>query len=239
MTFYAGCQGSCCWGNRQVRFPNNESALAPASFNPVYAHAHPGSLLKDSTDFAQARLIRQHTPEAMYRYSAGTPCPAPSHASHQSNRYYDYGHPSSGYAPSYVEDGTTANIEFTTEIQAKPRAVKPRRPARSARPTAFNPGLDIFEDVAHEEEQQQRRTEVDTRRGTRATTMTDGAKVKKSSLFAQPAQKIPKAVPSAQEPPVMKSHRKRVSQVLMDKESPNVNATVQLQEEVLERKEMK
>ncbi|KAJ4984776.1 hypothetical protein SVAN01_09734 [Stagonosporopsis vannaccii] len=239
MTFYAGYQGSCCWGNQQVRFVNKESVLAPgASLYPV--HAHPGYMLQDSTDFAQARLTQQHTPERiMYRYAAGTPCPAPSNASYQSSRYYDYGHPSSGYAPSYVEDGTTANIEFTTEVQAKPRTVKPRRPARSARPTAFNPSLDIFEDVAHEEEQQQRRTEVDTRRGTRATTTTDGAKVKKSSLLAQPAQKIPRAAMSAQEPPMMKSHRKRVSQVLTDRESPNVNATIQLQEDVLERKEMK
>ncbi|KAF9701275.1 hypothetical protein EKO04_000493 [Ascochyta lentis] len=175
----------------------------------------------------------------MYRYTAGTPCPAPSNASYSSNRYYDYGHPSSVYAPSYVEDGTTANIEYTTELQAKPRNVKPRRPVRAARPTAFNPGLDIFEDVAHEEEQQQHHAAADTRRRSRATAMPDGARVKKSSLLAQPAQKIPRAAPSVQEPQVLRSQRKRVSQVLMDRQSPNVNATLKLREDVLERKELK
>lgn len=238
MTFYARCQDSCCRGNWPPRYVNNQSALAPASFHPV--HALPGSILKDSTDFAQARLILQDTPEPiMYRYTAGTPCPAPSNASYPSSRYYEYGHPSSVYAPSYVEDGTTANIEFTTELQAKPRTVKPRRPTRAARPATFNPRLDIFEDVAHEEEQQQRHAEVDTRRRSRATAMPEGGRVKKSTLLAQPAQKIPRAAPSVQEPPVLKSHRKRVSQVLMDRESPNVNATIKLQEDLLEKKELK
>ncbi|KAJ4384785.1 hypothetical protein N0V86_000388 [Didymella sp. IMI 355093] len=176
----------------------------------------------------------------MYRYTAGTPCPAPSNASHPSSRYYDYGHPSSVYAPSYVEDGTTANIEFTTEIQAKPRTVKPRRPARATRPATFNPSLDIFEDVAHEEEQQQQRhADVETRRRSRATAMPEGARVKKSTLLAQPAQKIRRTAHLEQEQPMLKSHRKRVSQVLMDRESPNVNATIKLQEDVLEKKELK
>ncbi|KAJ4318226.1 hypothetical protein N0V94_004508, partial [Neodidymelliopsis sp. IMI 364377] len=175
----------------------------------------------------------------MYRYTAGTPCPAPSNASYSSNRYYDYGHPSSVYAPSYVEDGTTANIEYTTELQAKPRTVKPRRPLRAARPTAFNPGLDIFEDVANEEEQQQHYTAAESRRRSRATVMPEGARVKKSSLLAQPAQKIHRTAPSAPEPQVLRSQRKRISQVLMDRQSPNVNATLQLHEDVLERKELK
>ncbi|KAJ8110990.1 hypothetical protein OPT61_g6306 [Boeremia exigua] len=226
ITAMTRCWGRCCWGNRV----NNE--LVPgASYYPVYFQDRS---LDYSTDIAQARLTQQHTHEArMHRYATGTPCPAPSNASHPSSRYYDYS--SSVYAPNYVEDGTTANIEFTTGLQTKAHAVKPRRPARATRPTAFNPGLDIFEDVAHEEEQQ-RRTEVDTRRRGRATAMQE---VKKSSLLAQPAQKIPRAASSVQEPPVLKSHRKRVSQVLMDRESPNVNATIKLQEDVLERRELK
>ena len=138
-----------------------------------------------------------------------------------------------------MEDGTTANIEFTTEIQPRTRTVKPRRPVRAARPNAFNPGLDIFEDVAHEEEQQQRRTDVDARRRSRATGLSGGTSVKKRSLLAQPAQKIPRAAPPVQEAPALKSHRKRVSQVLMDKESPNVNATIKLREDVLDKKDLK
>ncbi|KAH6637492.1 hypothetical protein C7974DRAFT_470411 [Boeremia exigua] len=228
MTFY-GCQGRCCWGNRQYRVNNDSTLAAGASFHPV--RAFPGHILEDSTDFAQARLTLPNTPAStMYRYAAGTPCPAPSAASQASSRYYDYGSVYSGH----IEDGTTANIEFTTEIQAKPRTVKPRRPARAARPTNFNPTLDIFEDVAHEEE---RRTEVDSRRSRRATVLSDGAKVKKSTLLAQPAQKIPRAPPV--QDPVLKSHRKRVSQVLMDRESPNVNATIKLQEDVLDKKDLK
>jgi abnormal spindle-like microcephaly-associated protein len=240
MTFY-GCQGICCWGNRQ-RFVNNQPVLAPppgTSFHPIHAlHGR----LNDSTDFAQAHLTLQDTPAAaMHRYAAGTPCPAPSNASYPSSGYYDYGHAQSNYPPSYMEDGTTANIEFTTEIQPRTRTVKPRRPVRAARPTAFNPGLDIFEDVAHEEEQQQqqRRTDVDARRRSRATGLSGVTSVKKSSLLAQPAQKIPRAAPSVQQAPALKSHRKHVSQVLMDKESPNVNATIKLQEDVLDKKDLK
>ena len=129
MTFY-GCQGICCWGNRQ-RFVNNQPVLAPppgTSFHPIHAlHGR----LNDSPDFAQAHLTLQDTPAAaMHRYTAGTPCPAPSNASYPSSGYYDYGHAQSNYPPSYMEDGTTANIEFTTEIQPRTRTVKPRRPAR-------------------------------------------------------------------------------------------------------------
>jgi abnormal spindle-like microcephaly-associated protein len=177
----------------------------------------------------------------MYRYTASTPCPAPPNASFPSSRYYDYGQASSVYAPSYAPDDTTANIEYTTELQAKPRNVKPRRPVRAARSTAFNPGLDIFEDVAHEEEQQQQQhhTAAETRRRSRATVMPEGARVKKSGLLAQPAQKIARATPSVPEAQVLRSQRKRVSQVLMDRQSPNVNATLQLHEDVLERKELK
>jgi len=240
MAFYARCQDSCCWGNWRPGYPNTQSVLAPATnrqgFHPV--HSRPG--FDDSTDFAQARLTLQNTPEpTMHRYTAGTPCPAPTNASFQSSRYYDYGRPSSAYAPSYEEDGTTANIEFTTEIQAKPRTVKPRRPTRAARPATFNPSLDIFEDVAHEEEQQQRHAEVETRRRSRATVMSEGARVKKSTLLAQPAQKIRRTVPSDLEAPILRSHRKRISQVLMDRESPNVNATIKLQEDILEKKDLK
>jgi len=174
----------------------------------------------------------------MYGYTGGTPCPAPSNTSYSSNRYYEYGHPSSVYAPSYVEDGTTANIEYTTELQTKPRNTKPRRPVRSARPATFNPGVDIFEDVAHEEEQQHR-AEVDTRRKHRAAILPEGTRGKKSTLLAQPAQKIPRIASSLQDPDVLRSQRKRVPQVLMDRQSPNINATLQLQEDILERKESK
>jgi abnormal spindle-like microcephaly-associated protein len=239
MAFYARCQDSCCWGNWRPGYPNIQSARPATNrqgFHPV--HSRPG--FDDSTDFAQARLTLQNTPEpTMHRYTAGTPCPAPSSASYPGNRYYDYGRPSSVYAPSYEEDGTTANIEFTTEIQAKPRTVKPRRPTRAARPATFNPSLDIFEDVAYEEEQQQRHAEVDTRRRSRATVMPEGARVKRSTLLAQPAQKIRRTAPSEPDAPVLKSHRKRVSQILMDRESPNVNATIKLQEDVLDKKELK
>lgn len=237
MTFYAN--HVCCCLSNGPHCVNNESALAPgASFHPV--RSLQGRILKDSTDFAQARLTLQNIQEhTMYRYAAGTPCPAPSNASFPSSRYYDYGHPSSVYASSYTEDGTTANIEYTTELQPKPRSIKPRRPTRAARPTAFNPGLDIFEDVAHEEEQQQHHPAVETKRRSRATIMPEGARVKKSTLLAQPAQKISRAAAAVQEPQVLRPQRKRVSHVLMDRESPNVNATIKLQEDVLEKKELK
>jgi abnormal spindle-like microcephaly-associated protein len=171
----------------------------------------------------------------MHRYTAGTPCPAPS-LSFSGGYYdydYDYARHSSAYAPSYATDDTTANIEYTTEIKANanPRHAKPRRPMRAMHKPAFNPALDIFEDVAQEEEQQ---AAVDVRRRSRTTGMPEGSRIKKSTMLAHPAQRIPKAAPPVQEP-----HRRRVSSMLADRHADDVNATVQLQETVLEKKELK
>ncbi|KAF2130140.1 hypothetical protein P153DRAFT_366607 [Dothidotthia symphoricarpi CBS 119687] len=173
----------------------------------------------------------------MYPYTAGTPCPAPN-PSFSSNRYNDYGHPTSVYAPSYAPDDTTANIEYTTELQpqATLHKAKPRRPMRAMRKSAFNPSLDIFEDVAHEEEQQ---AAVETKSRSRASVMPEGARVKKSTILAHPAQKIHKAVAPGQEPQSLKPQRRRVSQMLMERQTGDVNATLQLQEDLLEKKELR
>jgi abnormal spindle-like microcephaly-associated protein len=170
----------------------------------------------------------------MYRYTAGTPCPAPNLSF--SNGYYDYGRQASSYAPSYATDDTTANIEYTTEIKAIPRTAKPRRPVRTMHKPAFNPSLDIFEDVAQEEEQQ---TAVEVKRRSRASIMPEGSKIKRNTILAQPAQRIPKAAPPVQEAQPSKPHRRRVSHMLADRQGNDVNATVQLQEEVLEKKELR
>ena len=141
------------------------------------------------------------------------------------------------YAPSYADDDTTANIEYTTEIQANVRAARPRRPMRNTRKPAFNPSLDIFEDVAQEEEQRQ--AEFDVKRRTRASIMPEGSRMKRSTILAHPAQK-----PARPAPPVLalqpeRPQRRRVSHMPSERQGLDVNATVQLREEILEKKELK
>ncbi|KAF2827218.1 hypothetical protein CC86DRAFT_369409 [Ophiobolus disseminans] len=169
----------------------------------------------------------------MYRYTAGTPCPAPNLSF--PHGYYDYGH-QSAYAPSYATDDTTANIEYTREIKSSLHHAKPRRPMRNTKKPAFDPTLDIFEDVAQEEEQQ---AAVDIKRRSRASAMPEGTRTKRSTMLAQPAQRIPKAAPRVQEPPSIKPHRRRVSHMLQEREGSDVNATVQLREDALERRELR
>jgi abnormal spindle-like microcephaly-associated protein len=172
----------------------------------------------------------------MNRYNAGTPCPAP-HLSFPSSHYNHYGAHPSLYAPSYTSDDTTANIEYTTELKANMRTAKPRRPMRATHKPTFDPSLDIFEDVAYEEEQQRAAAEVKKR--SHASVVPRGARIERSTILAHPAQRIPKPAPHVQEIKQSKSHRKRVSQMPADNEEGDVNATVQLREDALARKELK
>ncbi|CAO2656166.1 Nn.00g049690.m01.CDS01 [Neocucurbitaria sp. VM-36] len=172
----------------------------------------------------------------MHRYTAGTPCPPP-HVSFPNNHYNDYGRASSMYAPSYATDEPTADIEYTTALQANLRHARPRRPMRSMRKSAFNPSLDIFEDVAHEDEQHQ--AEFDMKRTSRASIMPQGTRPKRSTILAHPAQKMPRAAPLAQDPQLDRPHRRRASHMLSERPDANVNATVQLREELLEKKELR
>jgi abnormal spindle-like microcephaly-associated protein len=171
----------------------------------------------------------------MHRYTAGTPCPAPNLSFPGS--YYDFGRPaSSSYAPGYAPDDTTANIEYTTELKAAPRSMKPRRPVRNTHKPSFNPSLDIFEDVAQEEEQ---RAALDVKRRSRASVMPEGSRIKKSTMLAHPAQRIPKVAPPVQEAQPLKPQRRRVSHMLSERQGADVNATVQLQEHVLDQRELR
>ncbi|KAL5113929.1 hypothetical protein ACEQ8H_008178 [Pleosporales sp. CAS-2024a] len=170
----------------------------------------------------------------MHRYTAGTPCPAPNPAFQSA--YYDLGRPSSAYAPSYATDDTTANIEYTTELKANLRNAKPRRPTRTMRAPAFNPALDIFEDVAQEEEQQ---AAVDTKRPSRASMVPEGARIKRTTMLAHPAQRIPRPAPPVQEEQPLKPHRARVSHMLAERQGGDVNATLKLHEHVLDQRELR
>ncbi|EUC39250.1 hypothetical protein COCCADRAFT_21345 [Bipolaris zeicola 26-R-13] len=170
----------------------------------------------------------------MYGYTAGTPCPAPYGST--SSYYPGYG---SQYAPSYLDDdNTTANIEYTTELKAAARQAKPRRPMRNATRPAFNPSLDIFEDVAQEEEQQQRAA-FEVKRRSRASVIPAATKTKKSTILAHPAQKMPKPIAPVPEPQHEKPARRRVSHMPSENYATEVNATVQLQEDILDKKELK
>lgn len=138
-------------------------------------------------------------------------------------------------APAYSTDGdTTANIEYTTELTAGLRNARPRRPARSLRQTTFHPSLDIFEDVAQEEQ-----AAVETRRRSRASVMPPGVE-KKSVILAHKAQKIHFPAPPAREALPQKPQRRRVSQLLTDRhEAPDSGATAQLHEAALQEKELR
>ncbi|KAL5430610.1 hypothetical protein PMIN07_009090 [Paraphaeosphaeria minitans] len=169
----------------------------------------------------------------MRRFAESTPCPAPHlFASH---RYDQDSRRTSMYAPAYSTDGdTTANIEYTTEIKANLRNAKPRRPARSMRQSTFTPSLDIFEDVAQEEQ-----AALDTKTRSRASVMPPGVH-KKSSILAHKPQKIHIPAPPLKEAPPQKPQRRRVSQLPMGRhEAPDSGATVQLQEVALERRELR
>jgi abnormal spindle-like microcephaly-associated protein len=153
-------------------------------------------------------------------------------------------HHSSVYAPSGygIDDNTTANLDYTTEIKPTLQHAKPRRPMRASRKSAFNPGLDIFEDVAQEEEQQKHAAVQVKRRGgirERAAALSEVGVQRKSTILARKPQKIHLLAPEVREERVAKPHRKRVSQLLSDRHEPEVNATVQLQEDVLEKKELR
>jgi abnormal spindle-like microcephaly-associated protein len=171
----------------------------------------------------------------MNRYNVGTPCP--SHLSFSSNPYSSYGSYASSYAPSYAPDDTTANIEYTTEIKASMRTMKPRRPTRAMPKPTFDPSLDIFEDVAQEEERQH--APFEAKRRSRASVVPPGARVKKSTILAHPAQKIPKPAPPVQEHQPSKPYRRHVSEMPVERQYEDVNATVQLREDALEKKELK
>ncbi|KAF1835375.1 calmodulin-binding protein-like protein Sha1 [Decorospora gaudefroyi] len=178
----------------------------------------------------------------MYPYSAGTPCPQP-HYSSTNSRYSGYGSQSTMYAPRYTSTGddTTANLDYTTEVHAAARP-KPRRPMRNMRKPAFNPSLDIFEDVAQEEQQQQQQhADFAVKRTSRASVVPAGARAKKNTILAHPAQKIAKPAPPAPEPQPERPHRRRVSQMPSDRHGMGIdaNATVQLREHVLEKKELR
>ncbi|ORY12044.1 calmodulin-binding protein-like protein Sha1 [Clohesyomyces aquaticus] len=179
----------------------------------------------------------------MRRYADATPCPAPHSSSFSSNRYHEYGHRDSLCAPSYMtDDTTTMNLEYTIELKmhASLRNAKPRRPMRASRKEPFNPAMDIFEDVAQEEEQQQLQQVVEPRKKSRASILPRDAAHKQSTILAHPAQKLPIPVLTIQEATqTAKPNRRRVSQMLMDRQAADVNATVQLQEHVLERRELK
>tara|TARA_R110002003_G_scaffold198_13_gene15506 strand:- start:3234 stop:6314 length:3081 start_codon:yes stop_codon:yes gene_type:complete len=101
---------------------------------------------------------------------------------------------------------------------------------------AFNPSLDIFEDVAQEEEQH---GASEVKRRSRASIMPEGSRIKRTTMLAHPAQRIPKVAPPVQEPQSLKPHRRRVSHLPTDRQAHDVDATVQLQENVLDKRELR
>ena len=193
---------------------------------------------------------------AMRRFVESTPCPAP-HLSYGAPRYSNNNNTSNNnasasdsrrmsmYAPAYSTDGdTTANIEYTTEVQSNHsgisshsslRNARPRRPARSMRNSAFNPGQDIFEDVAQEEQ-----AALDMNRWSRTSAVPAGVD-KKNTILAHKPQKIQMPAPEVKDPKAQaqKPHRRRVSQLLNDRYADDESATTVLREEALEKRELR
>ena len=172
----------------------------------------------------------------MRRHAESTPCPAPPASFHTSN-YFSHSHArrSSVYAPpGYgLDENTTTHLEYTTELQAGLRHVKPRRPARGTRPSAFNPSLDIFEDVAQEEEQEHAAVYVKRKSSVRehAGALSEAGVHKKSTILAHKAQKIHIRAPESQS--------RRISHLPVERSIPEPNATMQLQEHALEKRELR
>ena len=183
----------------------------------------------------------------MRRFVESTPCPAP-HLSTGATRDYTGNQTArdsrrmSMNAPAYSTDGdTTANIEYTTEIPPRRlRNERARRPARSMRASAFNPGQDIFEDVAQEE---QAEAALEMKRRSKASIVSAGVE-KNSTILARKAQRIHMPAPEVKDRQAkglqaQKPQRRRVSQLLNDRYSTEGDATVQLYEESLEKRELR
>jgi abnormal spindle-like microcephaly-associated protein len=107
---------------------------------------------------------------------------------------------------------------------------------RNMHKPAFHPSLDIFEDVAQEEEQH---GALEVKRRSRASIMPEGSRIKRTTMLAHPAQRIPKVAPPVQEPQSLKPQRRRGSHMPTDRQGHDVDATVQLQENVLEKRELR
>jgi len=146
----------------------------------------------------------------MYRYPAGTPCPAPSGSCADS--CYDN-----------CADDTTATLDYTAQLApaARPRPAKPRRPARTTRKPALAPSLDIFEDVALEEQRWLRQ------RPSRASVVAADTRAQPTKILSQPALKMPRA------------DRRRVTHASVDRHIPDANATMQLREAALAKQDLR
>ncbi|KAF2641603.1 hypothetical protein P280DRAFT_469199 [Massarina eburnea CBS 473.64] len=120
------------------------------------------------------------------------------------------------------------------------------------RKSALNTGLDIFEDVAQEEEERAQAVDVKRRdrgalreSGMRASVLPEGRVEKKNTILSRGAQRIhlpapapPPPPPQMQEVQEARPQRRRVSQLLSDRHVDS-NATVQLREDFLEQRDMK
>ncbi|KAF1988347.1 hypothetical protein K402DRAFT_392095 [Aulographum hederae CBS 113979] len=162
----------------------------------------------------------------MQKRSVGTPCPPP----YASSSSASYNPRASAYG--YAQDPTasfaidnTENVEYTTELQTQFRHAKPRRRPATHRRTTFNPTFDIFEDEAQREEQEREREHKPQLM--RASHPAREAKNRRSTIFAQPAQKMPvvqQPVVEVPEQPVgilktAKPTRRRVSAILSDRQA--------------------
>ena len=164
-----------------------------------------------------------------------TPCPAPGKS--RLSRAFQTDRPPSlsplATAYKYSQDDTAADLDYTTELQARLRHVKPRRPRRNARKAACEPAIDIFEDVAREcEQDEQGASESCKPESAVAPPRADGPK--RNTILAHPAQKVPvAAAASAAEFKPARPARTCASQLLKNHLALDESATVKLQEDVL------
>ncbi|OCL08425.1 hypothetical protein AOQ84DRAFT_406824 [Glonium stellatum] len=176
----------------------------------------------------------------MHRYTEATPCPAPNPSFQNIDRYYASANRSSTYGnlgASYLQDDTTTALEYTTELQTHIRNAKPRRrPRELARKSTFNPSMDIFEDVALEEQHHQI---AEISRRSRASIVSRDAGTKRSTILAHPAQKMPIAPSAVQEPQLVRPTRRRVSSILADREPLETEKPLRVQDDGLKKHDNK
>ncbi|KAK8186321.1 hypothetical protein BC567DRAFT_269988 [Phyllosticta citribraziliensis] len=143
----------------------------------------------------------------MNRYAQATPCPAPparSTLAHQNNANARTSHA--------FHDDATANIDYTVQLNGKPR----KRATRAIKEPAFDPSTDIWlDDAIPPSSQRGRKSSPQQAKQSPSRSRSRGSK--KLSTLAQPPQRIPIPHAPTKEDEAKAPRRRRVSALLAEK----------------------
>lgn len=161
----------------------------------------------------------------MQTHAEATPCPAsrPTFGASSENNPYTR---LSATNPCIHDD--TSNVQYTTELQLHQKHVKPRRRPGAQRRTTFNPSVDIYDD-AEKDDGQNHPTE--TGKAMAAT----GSRSRQSIISAQSARKLPGESSMSEQSSVVRPRRKRVSQILAERQNTTAEQTLDDNEPYLQQ----